>query len=77
MRGKGNACNMFSNIFSDISIFCEHYDLNIRITRGNQKLVLCCNFATETPEDYRRITICIPLLDSVFGQIDEWLNNDV
>ena len=79
MRGKGNSCNMFSNIFSDISMFCKDYDLNLYalLVVTKNMFCLCCNVATETSEDYCRITIYIPVLDSVFGQIDECLNNDV
>lgn len=61
----------FNTIFSDVKTICDELNVDIRIPRLTGRQVHRCNIAVENPEEYYRIAIFIPFLDSTKMQVHD------
>jgi hypothetical protein len=61
----------FKKLFSRVTSYSQHYDFNISKPRLCQKQTHRSNANAATPEDYYRVSIFIPYLDSVIQQLEE------
>jgi len=68
LRRKANS--EFQKIFNDVLCHLQLYDLEIKIPRRYTKQIQRCNVETDSPEEYYRISIFIPLLDHFINQLD-------
>lgn len=63
--------DVFKKIFKEVEVMCVDHEITVRIPRRAGKQIHRCNVSTETRDDYYRVSICIPLFDSVLGEINE------
>lgn len=61
----------FNTIFTDVKKICEELNVEIRTPRLTGRQAHRCNISIENPEEYYRITIFIPFLDSTKMQVHD------
>ena len=73
MEFRKNAVAEFVTIFRNVTEICKEFeiDINTPCTAGKQRQR--CNVMNNNPEEYYRISILIPFLDSVSNQIHDRL----
>lgn len=67
---RTNACNYFSEIFSEVDTVAKKLNLELRVPRTCGRQKYRSNFDDKTVEDYFRHSIFIPYLDSLISSLE-------
>ena len=70
---RKDAESEFTTVFNEVKDICEEFDIDIFIPRRAGKQIQRCNVIANTPEEYYRMAVFIPFLDSVISQIGDRL----
>ena len=70
---RKDAESEFTTVFNEVKDICEEFDIDIFIPRRAGKQIQRCNVMANTPEEYYRMAVFIPFLDSVISQIGDRL----
>lgn len=70
---RKDAESVFREIFNSVNELCVDIDVEIVMPRLNARQTKRCNVQVSTAEDYFRIAIFIPFLDSFISQLDDRL----
>jgi hypothetical protein len=71
---RENAETVFSDLFKIIVTQSKEMDIEIKIPRLAKRQKHRCNIMMTTPEEYYRISIFIPFIDSVIQQLNDRFN---
>jgi hypothetical protein len=66
---RENADNEFKNLYGVVSSLAEKYDFPLKRPRTSAKQTHRCNISATSDEEYYKITIYIPFLDSFINQL--------
>ncbi|KAL4153318.1 hypothetical protein QTP88_001151 [Uroleucon formosanum] len=75
MNIRENAKIVFSDLFKNLIKRSNEMDIEIKIPRLAKRQKHRNNFSTENPEDYFRVSIFIPFIDSIIQQLNDRFNN--
>jgi len=75
MNIRANAEIVFSDLFKNLIKRSNEMDIEIKIPRLAKRQKHRNNFSTENPEDYFRVSIFIPFIDSIIQQLNDRFNN--
>jgi len=75
MNIRENAEIVFSDLFKNLIKRSNEMDIEIKIPRLAKRQKHRNNFSTENPEDYFRVSIFIPFIDSIIQQLNDRFNN--
>lgn len=68
-----NAVNVFSSIFAAVTTLCQYLDVELLMPRLSKRQTNRCNVQTDSIEDYFRISVFVPFLDSFCVQLHDRL----
>lgn len=75
MNIRENAEIVFSDLFKNLIKRSNEMDIEIKIPRLAKRQKHRNNFSTENPEDYFRVSVFIPFIDSIIQQLNDRFNN--
>lgn len=68
-----NAVNVFSSMFAAVTTLCQYLDVELLMPRLSKRQTNRCNVQTDSIEDYFRISVFVPFLDSFCVQLHDRL----
>lgn len=71
---RTHADDVFKEIFEEVKVVAEKFDIEIKIPRLTKKQTNRCNIPLNTPEQYYRASIFIPYLDKFITELEEKFN---
>lgn len=75
MTIRENATIVFNELFKKIESKSKEMDVDIKIPRLAKRQKHRCNIAMSTPEEYYRVGIFIPFIESIIDQLNVRFNN--
>ncbi|XP_050054933.1 52 kDa repressor of the inhibitor of the protein kinase-like [Aphis gossypii] len=75
MTIRENAETVFSDLFKIIVTQSKEMDIEIKIPRLAKRQKHRCNIMMNTPEEYYRVSIFIPFIESIIEQLNDRFNN--
>jgi len=71
---RTHADDVFKEIFEEVKVVAEKFDIEIKISRLTKKQTNRCNIPFNTLEQYYRASIFIPYLDKFITELEERFN---
>lgn len=70
-----NVETVFKDLFQKLKKRCNKSDIEIKIPRINKRQKHRCNIPMENAEDYYRVNLFIPFIDSIVQQLNDRFNS--